>query len=202
MTLLVISFDEIPSSYAEMIASIKRIPAFAASFAVLMMFWLRHRRWSRRYGLENHRTIFLSLALILVVLVYVYPLRTIFESMFSFLSGGYLSSTFQVQSLDEVRGIFVYYSVGFFALSILFHQLYTATLSSAALLALNPIEIRKTRINLYAWTISASFGLSSIILALILPDAWVPIAGYMYFALFAFLALPSFLDRRMHPQDE
>ena len=46
LTLLVISFDEIPSNYAEMMAAVKRIPAFAASFALLMMFWLPHRRWS------------------------------------------------------------------------------------------------------------------------------------------------------------
>ncbi len=46
LTLLVISFDEIPSNYAEMMAAVKRIPAFVASFALLMMFWLPHRRWS------------------------------------------------------------------------------------------------------------------------------------------------------------
>ena len=43
LTLLVISFDEIPSTYAEMLAAVKRIPGFAASFAVLMMFWLQLR---------------------------------------------------------------------------------------------------------------------------------------------------------------
>ena len=53
LTLLVISFDEIPSSYPEMLEAVKRIPGFAASFAVLMMFWLQHRLWSRRFGLER-----------------------------------------------------------------------------------------------------------------------------------------------------
>ncbi len=125
LTLLVISFDEIPSTYAEMLAAVKRIPAFAASFAILMSFWLAHRRWSRRYGLENSRTILLSLALVLVVLVYVYPLRTIFESMFSGLSGGYLSSSFRIESTDELRGILVFYSVGFFAMSLLFSWSHT-----------------------------------------------------------------------------
>lgn len=38
LTLLVISFDEIPSNYAEMMAAVKRIPAFSASFAIIMMF--------------------------------------------------------------------------------------------------------------------------------------------------------------------
>ena len=113
LTLLVISFDEIPSNYAEMMAAAKRIPAFAASFTILMMFWLSHRRWSRRYGLENSKTIWPSLALIFVVLVYVYPLRMIFEGWFSGLSGGYLPTSFSITTYDQVRMLFVFYSAGF-----------------------------------------------------------------------------------------
>jgi hypothetical protein len=116
LTLLIISFDEIPSDYAELMAAVKRIPAFACSFVVIMMFWHRHRRWSRRYGLESPGTILLSLALIFVVLVYVYPLRIIFEAMFAGFSNGYLSSSFRIQSIDELRGIFVFYSIGFLAI--------------------------------------------------------------------------------------
>ena len=200
LTLLVISFDAIPSNYAEMMAAVKRIPAFAASFAIIMTLWLPHRRWSRRYGLENSRTILLSLALILVVLVYVYPLRTIFESMFSSLSGGYLSSSFRIASTDEGRGILVFYSAGFFAISLVFNQLYRATMRSSTLLALNQIELRITRFKMHAWAGAASFGLLSILLALVVADAWVPVAGYLYFALPAVMLLPSFLDRRANAE--
>ena len=201
LTLLVISFDQIPSNYAEMLVAVKRIPGFAASFAIVMMFWLPHRRWSRRYGLENDRTILYSLALIFVVLVYVYPLRTIFEGMFSNLSGGYLSSGFRVETFDEMRMVFVFYSVGFFALSLLFSQLYRATMRSSTLLALNQFELRITRINMQVWLIAASFGLLSILLALVLPDAWLSAAGYLYFALFLAARLPSFLDRRRKAEE-
>ncbi len=201
LTLLVISFDQIPSNYAEMLVAVKRIPGFAASFAIVMMFWLPHRRWSRRYGLENDRTILYSLALIFVVLVYVYPLRTIFEGMFSSLSGGYLASGFRVETSDEMRMVFVFYSVGFFALSLLFSQLYRATMRNATLLALNQYELRITRINMQVWLIAASFGLLSILLALVLPDAWVSAAGYVYFALFLAARLPSFLGRRRKAEE-
>ncbi len=196
LTLLVISFEEIPSNYAEMMAAVKRIPAFAASFVVLMMFWLPHRRWSRRYGLENSTTILLSLTLILVVLVYVYPLRTIIESMFSYLSGGYLSSSFRIETYEELRGIWMFYSAGFLAMSLIFNQLYRATMRSSTLLALNQIELRKTRLKMHTWAIAASCGLLSILLVLVVADAWVPVAGYLYFALPAVMTLPSILDRR------
>ncbi len=201
LTLLVISFDEIPSNYAEMMAAVKRIPAFSASFALIMMFWLSHRRWSRRYGLENPTTIPLSLALILVVLVYVYPLITIFDSMFSSLSGDYLSSSFRIESTDELRGIFVFYSAGFFAISLVLNQLYRATMRSSTLLALNQIELRITRLKLHTWAFAANFGLLSILLSLVVADAWVPLAGYMYFALPAVMSLHSFLDRRSNAEE-
>ena len=201
LTLLVISFDEIPSNFADMVDAMKRIPAFAFSFSALMMFWLAHRRWSRRYGLENARTIPLSLALVLMVLIYVYPLRTIFELTFSSLSGDYLSSSFRIENTDEGRGILVFYSAGFFAISLVFNQLYRFTMRSSTLLALNQIELRITRFKMHAWAVAASFGLLSILLALVVADAWVSVAGYIYFALIPAMQLPSFLDRRSNPED-
>ena len=180
LTLLVISFDEIPSTYAEMLAAVKRIPGFAASFAMLMMFWLQHRRWSRRYGLENSKTILLSLTLMFVVLVYVYPLRMIFEGMFFGLSGGYLPSSFRIETDDELRMIFVFYSVGFSAMSLLISQLYRTVMRSSTMLALNHLELRTTRIVMQEWALAASFGLLSILLALVVAVAWVETAGYVY----------------------
>lgn len=196
LTLLVISFDEIPSDYPEMLAAVRRIPGFAASFAILMMFWLQHRLWSRRYGLENVKTVLQSLTLIFVMLVYVYPLRMIFEGMFSHLSDGYLATSYRIESYYELRMIFVFYSVGFLALSLLISQLYRTAMASSASLALNQLELRKTRIEMQVWGLAASFGVVSVLLALTLPDGWVVAAGYMYFALFPAMRLPAFLDRR------
>ena len=201
LTLLVISFDEIPSNYSEMLVAIKRIPGFAASFAILMMFWLNHRRWSRRYGLENPKTISLSLALIFVVFVYVYPLRMIFEAMFAAFSGGYLSSSFQIETIVELRGMLVFYSVGFLAMSLLISLLFRAAMRSSDLLALNQIERQKTRLGMHAWAIVAGFGLMSILLALVLPDTWVSLAGYWYFALFPAMRLYGYLASRRNAEE-
>jgi uncharacterized membrane protein len=196
LTLLVISFDAIPSDISEMLAAVRRIPGFAASFAILMMFWLQHRLWSRRYGLENSKTILHSLTLIFVMLVYVYPLRMVFEGLFSNLSGGYLSTSYRIETYNELRMMFVFYSVGFLAMSLLVSQLYRMAMRSSTLLALNQIEMRKTRIKVHVWSIAASFGLLSILLALALPGAWVVAAGYIYFASIPAMRLPAFLDRR------
>jgi uncharacterized membrane protein len=196
LTLLVISFDDIPSNIPEVLVAVKRIPGFAASFAVLMMFWLQHRLWSRRYGLEDFSTIMYSLALIFVMLVYVYPLRMLFEGMFSNLTGGYLSASYQIESYGEMRLIFVFYSVGFFAMSILISHLYRLAMRRSAILALNQIELRQTRISIQIWALASGFGLLSIVLALTLQGGWIVAAGYMYFALIPAMRLPAYLDRR------
>ncbi len=199
LTLLVISFDSIPSNYPEMIVAASRIPGFAASFAVLMMFWLQHRLWSRCYGLENSKTVLYSLVMIFVMLVYVYPLRMIFEGMFANLTGGFLPTSYEITSYYELRMIFVFYSVGYCALSVIISQLYRAALLNCAALGLNQIELRKTRISVQAWTISAIFGVLSIVFALTLPNAWVVAAGYMYFGVLPAMRVPAYLDRRRYP---
>ncbi|NNF16171.1 MAG: DUF1211 domain-containing protein [Gammaproteobacteria bacterium] len=196
LTLLVISFDDIPSSIPEMLAAVKRIPGFAASFAILMMFWLQHRNWSRRYGLENRKTILYSLLLIFVMLVYVYPLRMVFEGMFSNLSGRYLPTSYEIESYYDLRLIFLFYSVGFLFMSLIVSQLHRLAMRSSASLGLNSTELRKTRIEMQVWMLSASFGLLSIVLALTLPDALVVAAGYMYFALIPAMRIPAYLDQR------
>lgn len=201
LTLLVISFDEIPSNYSEVLDAVKRIPGFAASFAILMMFWLQHRRWSRRYGLENLKTILYSLILIFVTLVYVYPLRMIFEGMFANLSGGYLPTSYRLESYAELRMIFVFYSTGFFAMALLITQLYRAAISSSALLALNQFELRRTRIDMQIWALAAGVGMLSVLLALVLPEAWIVVAGYMYFAFFLLARIPAYLDRRNNVEE-
>lgn len=196
LILLVISFDDIPSNIAEMLAAVKRIPRFSASFTIPMMFWLQHRKWSRRYGLENGKTVLHSLVLIFVMLVYVYPLRMVFEGLFSNLTGGYLSTSYQIETYDDLRLIFVFYSVGFLAMSLLISQLYRLAIHNSILLTLNPIELRKSKVEMHVWALAASFGLLSIIMALILPDTWVVASAYMYFGLVPAMRIPSLLERR------
>ena len=196
LTLLVISFDDIPSNFPEMLTAVKRIPGFAASFAILMWFWLQHRLWSRWYGLENPRTILLSLIFIFAMLVFVYPLRMLFEGLFSSITGGYLSTTYTIETYFEIRMIFVFYSVGFLAMSIIVSQLFLAAMHSSSSLALNPIELQETKNRMQAWAIAATFGILSILLALFLPVRWVEAAGHIYFALIPAMFVPRYLARR------
>lgn len=196
LTLLVISFDELPSSYEEIVSAIKRIPAFGASFAVLMMFWIEHRNWSRRFGLENKRTIILSLLLIFVVLVYVYPLRMIFEGLFSQISNGFLPTSYQTDTYQDIRMIFVFYSVGFLAMSAIITMIYIEALKQKVLLMLSTTEQILVIAQIQQHSISIGFGILSILIAFFSPDEFVVLAGYIYFVLFLVMRVPGFFAQK------
>ena len=51
-TLSVISTDRIPDAVDERLPALKTVPAFAASFGVVTLFWYAHVRWSRRYRMH------------------------------------------------------------------------------------------------------------------------------------------------------
>ncbi|MEZ5082892.1 MAG: TMEM175 family protein [Bacteroidales bacterium] len=114
ITMLVISVGTIPENYSELILAIKKVPAFAASFAGITWFWMGHRKWSRWFGLEDNMSIFLTLILIFFMLIYIYPLRLIFSAMFSWFTSGWLPSEFTLAQQFELTDLFVFYGLGFF----------------------------------------------------------------------------------------
>ena len=46
VTLLVISVDDVPRSFEELVLALKNIPVFLAASAQLFLFWIAHRSWS------------------------------------------------------------------------------------------------------------------------------------------------------------
>src|SRR3989449_6807167 len=88
ITMLVIAAERIPDDIETLLAAFKNVPAFIASIIVLGIFWRGHWLWSRRYGLEDGISILISWAMIVTILLYMYPLKAIFSSMWFLLSGG------------------------------------------------------------------------------------------------------------------
>ncbi len=180
MTMLVISVGEIPTDYSELLISLKEIPAFLCSFFVIMLFWLRHRAWSRRYGLEDGITIFLSISLIFILLVYVYPLRLMFSALFMWISNGWLPSRFILYSISEIIGLFSIYGVGLFAIAGIISLLFLRTLYKKTALRLNEYEIHKTKIEITSMGVVSITGLMATILVLILPENIALLSGFLY----------------------
>src|SRR5256886_6756919 len=88
ITMLVIATQQIPDDIETLLAAFRNVPAFVASIIVLGIFWRDHWLWRRRYGLEDGVSIFISWAMIVTMLIYIYPLKAIFSAMWFLVSGG------------------------------------------------------------------------------------------------------------------
>lgn len=169
LTLLVIFFDALPDTVAELREALRRVPTFAACFVLLALFWSGHNRWSRRFGMEDARATVLSLAFVLVVLVYVYPLRMVTSSAMSLLTRGWVPSELGMDPahwLLDLQTAFMVYSVGFGLLSGLLWRLNAHALRSGAALGLDAAERYETASEIGVHAVMAAFAAASLLLSL------------------------------------
>lgn len=167
VTLLVISVDAIPDSIERLIVAVKGIPAFAASFLVVVLFWKAHASWSRRYGLDDAATTRLSLLLVFLVLVYVYPLKMLFSSFFAWISQGWLPAGFVISTWRDVQTMFVVYAVAWSTMGLVIVALYRHAWSLRDALELNAEERIELQVRGTCWLLAPATGLLSLALALL-----------------------------------
>ncbi|KFN48805.1 TMEM175 family protein [Arenimonas composti] len=168
LTLLVIAGDELPGSFAELREALKRTPVFVACFVLIAMFWAAHNRWSRRFGLEDARATVLSMAFVLVVMIYVYPLRIVIASGLHLLTGGWVPADMSFSSQDmmvDLQTAFIVYGLGFSALAGLLWLLNRHALARADALQLDALERHGTRVEMTIQGILAGTGLISVLIA-------------------------------------
>jgi hypothetical protein len=196
VTMLVISFDAIPTSYAEVVLAIKGIPAFIVAVIQLVWIWYTHNKWSRRYGLDTAYTVVLSTALLIVVLIYIYPMRIMAQGFFAWISSDYLHISFSSISYQELAAMFVFLGIGFVALCLVFVLMYRYAGSLKKELLLSDIESYETKTLEYLWLGAAGVGIICITLALLLPPPWVPFSGFAFALLGAWF--PFLRSRRKY----
>lgn len=180
VTLLVISFDRIPQSFDEIVVAIKSIPAFVVAVVQLVWIWHAHSQWSECYGLRDAKTVALSTALLIVVLIYIYPMRIMLAGMFSWMSGGYLPSNFAIATSEELASMFVFLGCGFIAFCVVFLLMYRHALVRKVELKLNEFEVYKTETSALIWSGSAVIGVISIVFAMTFPPSLLPFSGFGY----------------------
>lgn len=189
VTMLVIAGQQVPDDIVTMLKAFKDVPAFAASIAVLATFWRGHWLWSRRYGLEDGVSIFISWTLIFTMLVYVYPLKLVFGGMFYALSSRRLGLPLTVETIGQGRALFAVYAAGFSALALEILLLNLRAWRLCAPLRLNEREQLMTRDELIGWSIPLCVGLTALLLALVLPPGWIGWSGWIYFSMAILLPL-------------
>lgn len=172
VTLLVVSFDAMPSSFDELYDALRRLPAFLAGFSIIAMFWHAHHRFSRRFGLEDTTILMASLLLVAATLFYVYPLRIVMSAAMGFFTGGWAPSEFRVTSFMEARLIFVIYGVGFAVLAGIVAWMNLHAIRKADLLRLDAAEILAARSEVVMHLVLVAFASASIATAWLIPPTY------------------------------
>ncbi|MEP6940215.1 MAG: TMEM175 family protein [Rudaea sp.] len=184
VTLIVISIGHVPGSVSEMLLALRGLPTFAVSFLLVARIWHAHRGWSRYYDLEDTRSIVLSLVLVFVMLIYVYPLRILFAQMFLGFSGHWLSdgTIAPITTVEELRAAYTVFGFGLGAIACVFILLYRHALANAANIGLGEGEKLITRMKLFEWYEQLSIAAVSVACA-----QWMPMASPLAFSLPGFL---------------
>ncbi|MEO8459368.1 MAG: TMEM175 family protein [Dokdonella sp.] len=176
LTLLVIFFDSVPHSVDELRAALRHVPTFVVCFVLLALFWNSHNRWSRRFGLEDATSTILSLGFVLVMMIYVYPLRMVIGSGLAVITDGWVPFTISLnpsRALLDVQTMFIVYALGFAALSCILWQLNQHALRCADALQLDAGERFETENEIGVQRIlTTSGGVSLLVSAALL--AWFP----------------------------
>jgi len=177
LALLVVSAEP-PSSYRQLVDRMVGGVSFACCFALLVWIWYEHNVFFRRYGLHDGRTIVLNSVLLFVVLLYVYPLKFMFDSLFGrFLPRLQPPEPMRLWELANAASI---YSAGFVVIFVLFALLYRRALSRRDELGLSELEVFDARTTTVHHLISASVGALSFAIASFAPLELAPIAATVY----------------------
>lgn len=162
VTLLVIGGGAVPADYAQLERAIANAPAFLIGFALITMFWHAHVRW-RGYGARTGFLPFLlSLAIVFLVLVYVYPLRVMAISLVEFATGEIRT----IRSAGEVGSLFALYGLGFMAMSLAIAALFATSLRQP----LDETQRMGVTGEIGVWLIHAGAGALSALLSRLAPS--------------------------------
>ena len=78
VTLIIVSL-EVPKTFGDLAETLKGTGSFAVCFTLLFLIWNNQNLFFRYFGLKDAWTATLNGALLFVVLVYVYPLKFLFN---------------------------------------------------------------------------------------------------------------------------
>ncbi len=177
LTLLVVSL-EVPSSYEDLMKTMRGFAGFACCFAIVAWLWFEHNLFFRRYGLQDGVTIVLNFILLFVVLFYVYPLKFIFTRMMAGLfeadgPSGYFR-------YDDGRTLMLVYSSALIVLFAIYALLYLYALRRREDLSLDRMEIFDAWTGFYRHLLMVLIGVISITVVVTRPRD-VEWAGFVYF---------------------
>lgn len=187
MTLLVVSL-QVPRTFHELVELIRGLPAFLICFVFLVMIWVEHYLFTRRYGIRTMYALVLNTALLFLVLFYVYPLKFLFGVLLHVFTGqavgmvGPDGTWIPPLAVKDMPSIMIIYGLGYVAVYSVFCLLYRSVLRRKQDYFFNEIELLLTRQQYRSNGIMVGVGSLSILIALTIPGEYTAMwAGFAYF---------------------
>lgn len=178
LTLLIVSL-EVPKSFSDLSNTMRGFPAFAVCFVMLASIWNTHYKFSRRFGLDDPTTRFLTCVLLFIVLFYIYPLKFLFTLGINDMIFG-RSVTAPMIKQSELSTLFSIYSFGFAGIYLAFTLLYLHAWRLREALDLSEIERLETR---YIILRVLAVGIVGLIAAGLARMPWFPSWGGLVYLL-------------------
>lgn len=197
VTLLIIAGAEPLNDFSDLLRALGRIPAFAAGFGLVVMFWLAHRNYGRLAPIRDSWSAALSLMIVFMILIYVFPLRLLTETGAAYLSGGRLPGRGLIDTLAQLRDMYTIYGVGFAVLCWLYFLLYGHALKRGPVAGLEEDDRDEAAEARAVWGFITVAGLFSAVLAWTLPlraAPWAP--GFAYWLIPLAVYFVNLVQRR------
>jgi uncharacterized membrane protein len=168
LTLLVVSLD-VPRSYDELIGIMAGFPSFACCLALLIWLWHEHNTFFRRFNPHDGVTVIINGALLFVILFYVYPLKFMFDSLFS--RWMHTARPPEPMALWQLANASAIYASGFVLMMLMFVLLYVRAYTKRITLGFSAIDVFELKSLMGHQAVSATVGLVALAIAL-----WAPLA--------------------------
>lgn len=189
VTLLVVSLA-IPATTRELFRDMQGFVAFGICFVFLIVIWVEHNRFFQSYPLTDPVTVTLNMALLFVVLLYVYPMKFLFTLMVGQFMGTAPSNA--VESESDVHVIMIIYGLGVLGLNAILLLMRVNAERHGPALELTPRDYVELHADRLRNVLSGCIALASILIAAFTADPGI-YSGFVYF-----LLLPAHLYVSRH----
>lgn len=168
VTLLVVSL-EVPKSAHELVHTLRGTVAFGICFALLVSVWAEHSRFFKRYPMTDAITVALNMALLFMVLTYVYPMKFLFTLVVDQML--FQEQGNAVASLAEAKMIMVAFGLAIFGANAVMYLMHRHAFRHREQLKLTADTLRELRRSTLVNIMTCAIALISIAIAIFTGDA-------------------------------
>lgn len=185
ITLLVVSL-EVPRTFSELAEAMRGFVAFGISFTLLIWIWFQHTRFFRRFRMDDAATVAINAVLLFVVVFYVYPMKFLWNTLFTFWTGGpqQVPDANGVMQPILLRGqmsqLMAIYAIGFAAIFLALAALYLLAWMRRRKLALDELQTFDAYSGIWENVAVAGVGIVSLAIAVFGGPGLAGLAGLTF----------------------